>query len=52
MVKYMEKPIAVSEGEGGFVARGAEHGMVGTLSQIAWAVQIKSNQLYFTSAVP
>lgn len=34
----MEDPIAVWESEGGF----AEHRMIGTVNQIAWAVQIKS----------
>ena len=38
----MEDPIATWEGEGGSAARMAEHGMIGTLNQIAWAVQIKS----------
>lgn len=38
----MEDPIAAWEGEGGAAARIAEHGMIGTLNQIAWAVQIKS----------
>jgi hypothetical protein len=41
----MEDAIAVWEGEGGFAARSTEHGMIGTLSQIAWAVQIKSQVL-------
>ncbi len=38
----MEDPIAAWESEGGF-ARFAEHRMIGTLNQIAWAVQIKSH---------
>lgn len=38
----MEDPIATWESEGGFAARFAEHRMIGTLNQIAWAVQIKS----------
>jgi pyruvate/oxaloacetate carboxyltransferase len=38
----MEDPIATWEGEGGFIARSTQHGMIGTLNQIAWAVQIKS----------
>ena len=38
----MEDPIAIWEGEGGFAARFTKPGMIGTLNQIAWAVQIKS----------
>src|SRR5437667_3846108 len=38
----MEDPIATWEGEGGSAARMAEHGMIGTLNQIARAVQVKS----------
>jgi hypothetical protein len=38
----MENPIAAWEGEGGFASRNIEHRMIGTLNQIAWAVQIKS----------
>jgi hypothetical protein len=38
----MEDPIAGWEDEGGFAGRIAEHRMIGTLGQIAWAVQIKS----------
>lgn len=38
----MEDPIAAWEGEGGAAGRIAGHGMIGTLNQIAWAVQIKS----------
>ena len=38
----MEDPVTAWESEGGFAARIAERGMIGTLNQIAWAVQIKS----------
>ena len=38
----MEDAIAAWESEGGFAARSTGHGMIGTLNQIAWAVQIKS----------
>ena len=38
----MDDAIAAWEAEGGSAARRAEHGMIGTLSQIAWALQIKS----------
>jgi len=38
----MNDPIGTWEDEGGSTAQLAAHGMIGTLSQIAWAVQIKS----------
>jgi hypothetical protein len=38
----MEDPIAAWEGEGGSAPRVAAGRMIGTLNQIAWAVQIKS----------
>jgi hypothetical protein len=38
----MDDPIATWEGGGGSAGRMAERGMIGTLNQIAWAVQIKS----------
>jgi hypothetical protein len=43
MVKvYIDKAISEWEDDGGSAARLEERRMVGTLSQIAWAVQIKS----------
>ena len=38
----MDDPIAVWESEGGSAPRMTDHRMIGTLNQIAWAVQIKS----------
>jgi hypothetical protein len=38
----MDKAIAEWEDDGGSAARFSERRMIGTLSQIAWAVQIKS----------
>jgi hypothetical protein len=38
----MDSPIATWEDDGGSTARLAEHRMIGTLNQIAWAVQIRS----------
>jgi len=38
----MNDPIAAWEDEGGSTASLAQHWMIGTLNQIAWAVQIKS----------
>jgi len=38
----MDKAISEWENDGGSAARFEEHRMIGTLSQIAWAVQIKS----------
>ena len=38
----MEDPIAAWEDEGGSSARTEEHRMIGTVNQIAWAVQIKA----------
>ena len=38
----MEDAIAAWEDEGGSSARTGEHRMIGTVNQIAWAVQIKA----------
>ena len=38
----MEEAIAAWENEGGSSARTGEHQMIGTVNQIAWAVQIKA----------
>src|SRR5262245_46327629 len=38
----MEDAIATSEDEAGFSARTGEHRMIGTVNQIAWAVQIRA----------
>ena len=38
----MDNPIAKWEDDGGSPAQFAEHRMIGTVNQIAWAVQIKS----------
>ena len=38
----MDKSISIWEDDGGSSAQWAEHRLIGTLKQIAWAVQIKS----------
>ena len=38
----MEDAIAAWEDEGGSSARTGEHRMIGTVNQIAWAVQIQA----------
>ena len=38
----MEDAVAAWENEGGSSARTEEHRMIGTVNQIAWAVQIKA----------
>src|SRR2546423_1675775 len=39
----MKDPITAWEDEGGSTAPPAQHRMIGTLNQIAWAVQIKAH---------
>jgi hypothetical protein len=41
-MKNMDESISVWEDDGGSAAKWAEHRLIGTLKQIAWAVQIKS----------